>query len=63
MFTVFYQNLFTTNIDINDWFQSEIIYSHIDKYKHSFLDTNVCDAKIKEALFGMSHWKASGPDG
>lgn len=62
MFTDFYQNLFSSNTDVSDWFQNDISFPPIDKFKIYVQNSKVSDVEIKDALFDMSPWKAPGPN-
>lgn len=54
MFTNFYQKKFTTNLEVSEWYQTELTYPSIDKYKLSVLKEYVCDAEIKKPTFDVS---------
>jgi hypothetical protein len=63
MVNMFYVKLFTLNDNDSEWKKIQISFPPINNDITTQLQTAISDQEVKQAVFSMSPWKASGPDG
>lgn len=62
MFQNHFKNLFTSEIDIADWFHTQQRFPVLNNSVLSSLGSELHTTEIKQALFHMAAWKSPGPD-
>ncbi|KAI5388714.1 hypothetical protein KIW84_074401 [Lathyrus oleraceus] len=63
LFESWYQNVYTTEVKVEDWMQTNTRFLNIEKNQKMKLTENLIVKEIKKTMFLMAPWKSPGPDG